>query len=86
MIRIFRVALVDDGSRQSMQSIRELECYWDAEEIKRGKWINDTLTGFKVVCSECGSRNFGADRNYCPNCGSYNAEIKEEADDDAFSD
>lgn len=35
----------------------------------KGKWIEDTQTGFKIRCSECGARNFGADRAYCPRCG-----------------
>ena len=46
--------------------------------LKTGKWINDTLTGFKVVCSECGARNIGADRAYCPRCG---RQMKEDNDD-----
>lgn len=47
----------------------------------RGEWLEDPKTGLKSLCSECGARNIGANRNYCPNCGSYNAEIKEKADD-----
>ena len=38
-------------------------------ERPKGKWIEDTQTGFKIRCSECGARNFGADRAYCPRCG-----------------
>ena len=81
MLRIFRVVINDTGSRNATELIRRLECQWDAEEIERGRWIEDSLTKFKVVCSKCGARNFGASRNYCPNCGSYNAEIEEKTDD-----
>lgn len=47
---------------------------------KNGKWIDG-------YCSECGKSclcdGWGIDyeSKYCPNCGSYNAEIKEKADD-----
>ena len=47
-------------------------------ERPKGKWIEDTQTGFKIRCSECGARNFGADRAYCPRCG---RQMKEDSDD-----
>ena len=31
-----------------------------------GKWID---IGDYVLCSRCGSTYYGADKNYCPNCG-----------------
>lgn len=35
-------------------------------ERKKGRWIdmND-----HVMCSCCGTTHYGADKNYCPNCG-----------------
>lgn len=47
-------------------------------ERPKGKWIEDTQTGFKIRCSKCGARNFGADRAYCPRCG---RQMKEDNDD-----
>lgn len=39
------------------------------EERKTGKWID---MDDHVMCSCCGATHYGADKNYCPNCGSYN--------------
>lgn len=35
-------------------------------ERKKGRWID---MGDHVVCSCCGATHYGADKNYCPNCG-----------------
>lgn len=35
---------------------------------KRGKWID---MDDHVMCSCCGATHYGADKNYCPNCGAY---------------
>ncbi len=36
------------------------------EERKTGKWID---MDDHVMCSCCGATHYGADKNYCPNCG-----------------
>lgn len=33
---------------------------------KKGKWID---MDNHVMCSCCGATHYGADKNYCPNCG-----------------
>ena len=38
------------------------------EERKTGKWID---MDDHVMCSCCGATHYGADKNYCPNCGAY---------------
>lgn len=38
-------------------------------ERKTGRWID---MDDHVMCSCCGATHYGADKNYCPNCGSYN--------------
>ena len=53
---------------------------------KRGQWIFkafDEETGISdsYWCSECNRPLASAYNDYCSNCGSYNAEIKESADD-----
>ena len=36
------------------------------EERKTGAWID---MDDHVMCSCCGATHYGADKNYCPNCG-----------------
>ena len=36
------------------------------EERKTGRWID---MDDHVMCSCCGATHYGADKNYCPNCG-----------------
>lgn len=38
----------------------------DVVKRKRGKWID---MDDHVICSCCGATHYGADKNYCPNCG-----------------
>lgn len=38
----------------------------EAEPVKRGRWID---MDDHVMCSCCGATHYGADKNYCPNCG-----------------
>lgn len=33
---------------------------------KKGRWID---MDDHVMCSCCGATHYGADKNYCPNCG-----------------
>lgn len=61
-------------------------------ERKKGKWIrldkdNKFFVPHMLQCSECGNIldkhgvNAGrGDANYCPNCGSYNRGLNDEAD------
>lgn len=35
-------------------------------EQKTGRWID---MDDHVMCSCCGATHYGADKNYCPNCG-----------------
>ena len=55
-------------------------------ERPKGKWIRvvDRAGHWVWECDCKWQQRFAT--NYCPNCGAYNAEIKESADDDAFSD
>ena len=48
----------------------------DVVERKKGKWIKRGVSLYR--CSECG-RFSPSQENYCPSCGSYN---REEKDDD----
>lgn len=52
----------------------------------KGKWIRvvDKAGHWVWECDCKWQQRFAT--NFCPNCGSYNAEIKESAADDAFSD
>lgn len=34
--------------------------------VKHGRWID---MDDHVMCSCCGTTHYGADKNYCPNCG-----------------
>ena len=38
----------------------------DAVPVKHGRWID---MDDHVLCSLCGATHYGADKNYCPNCG-----------------
>lgn len=46
--------------------IDELENAPTIEELKKGRWID---MDDHVMCSCCGATHYGADKNYCPNCG-----------------
>ena len=35
-------------------------------DVKHGRWID---MDDHVMCSCCGATHYGADKNYCPNCG-----------------
>ncbi len=37
-------------------------------ERKTGRWID---MDDHVMCSCCGATHYGADKNYCPNCGAW---------------
>lgn len=39
----------------------------EAPDVKHGRWID---MDDHVMCSCCGATHYGADKNYCPNCGS----------------
>ena len=43
---------------------------WHLKEVpsaqKKGEWID---MDDHVMCSCCGATHYGADKNYCPNCG-----------------
>lgn len=65
---------------QNLPSAQPETCaYWDREsnicalhrpsarsEWKRGRWID---IDDHVMCSCCGATHYGADKNFCPNCG-----------------
>lgn len=42
---------------------------------KEGRWID---MDDHVMCSCCGATHYGADKNYCPNCG---ADMRKETED-----
>lgn len=46
----------------------------DTQEVRHGQWID---MDDHVMCSCCGATHYGADKNYCPNCGAQ-MDLKEE--------
>lgn len=42
-------------------------------EQKTGRWID---MDDHVMCSCCGATHYGADKNYCPNCGARMEDTK----------
>ena len=44
----------------------------DVRENAKARWID---MGDHLLCSGCGATHYGADKNFCPNCG---ADIREE--------
>ena len=50
----------------------------DAEVVRHGRWMKIQRPGSKCWCSECKSAApFGAEHNYCPNCGAkMDAEVE----------
>jgi rubrerythrin len=38
----------------------------DVRENVRARWID---MGDHLLCSGCGATHYGADKNFCPNCG-----------------
>ena len=48
----------------------------DVRENVKARWID---MGDHLLCSGCGATHYGADKNFCPNCG---ANIREEIDHD----
>lgn len=45
---------------------RTVKQFNDAEPVRHGRWID---MGDHVMCGCCGATHYGADKNYCPNCG-----------------
>lgn len=46
----------------------------DVRENVKARWID---MGDHLLCSGCGATHYGADKNFCPNCG---AGIREETE------
>lgn len=46
----------------------------DVRENVKERWID---MGDHLLCSGCGATHYGADKNFCPNCG---ADMREEQD------
>lgn len=42
-------------------------------EQKKGRWID---MDDNVMCSCCGATHYGADKNFCPNCGADMRKVK----------
>lgn len=49
-----------------MDAYRDINLAPTIEERKTGEWID---MDDHVMCSCCGATHYGADKNYCPNCG-----------------
>lgn len=45
----------------------------EVEPVKHGRWID---MDDHVMCSCCGATHYGADKNYCPNCGAKMDEVE----------
>ena len=48
----------------------------DVRENVKARWID---MGDHLLCSGCGATHYGADKNFCPNCG---ADMREKIDHD----
>lgn len=60
----------------------------DAQEVRRGRWIESEIENEKYVCSVCGGACWYYDyegdvakSNFCPNCGADMRETKNGCDD-----
>jgi len=58
--RLDHVPMVQDAIKKAMDHMPTIE------ERKTGRWID---MDDHVMCSCCGATHYGADKNYCPNCG-----------------
>ena len=47
----------------------------DVRENIKARWID---MGNYLLCSNCGATHYGADKNYCPNCGARMDKVKNE--------
>lgn len=51
----------------------------DVRPVKNGRWIelenqnyspfDPTSREYDLLCSNCGAKHYGKERNFCPNCG-----------------
>ena len=64
-----RIMRFEEGVTVYPTTLALYEAVKDGTPLETAEWLEDSLTKFKVVCSKCGCRHFGADRKYCPRCG-----------------